>query len=218
MLLTELKGVKSLQKYNAEQLLRDLMSKGVFKKPLGKGSYAIAIELSGGDVLKVWQKDEAYEKYIEYCMNHKSDPYLVKTFGKIQKFGMKNSHDDSNEAMKFLRIEKLEIPLSLRHFGYKEFDKTRSEKILTGLEIMSKHPCPNTAEEIYKFLNLDEKRGSDKFIEFVRKAFQIGKDIRAMGLNGDFALSNFGFRGEQIVFMDPAYAMNSKAIRKIIKV
>lgn len=218
MLLTELLGVKSLQKFNAEEILRNLMSKGVFKKALGKGSYAIAIELTGGDVLKVWQKDEAYEKYIEYCMKHKSDPYLVKTFGKIQNFGMKNSHDESNEAMKFLRIEKLEIPLSLRHFGYKQTDKDKSEKILQGIEIMSKHPCPETAEEIYKLLNLEEKRGSDKFIEFVRKAFEMGKAIRAMHLNPDFSLGNFGFRGEQIVFLDPAYAMNSKSIRKIIKV
>lgn len=216
MKLYELKGIKSYQYATGDQLMMRLKANGVFTKALGKGSYAIAIELSNGEVLKVWAKDEAYEKYIEYCIKNKSNKYLLKTYGKIQEFVMKNSHTDNTENMKFIRIEKLEIPQSLKPFGYTMSDKDECEDFLYRFGNYTTHSAP-IGDDTYNRFRLDSEKGSTKFLEFVNAAYKIAHDLRKLKLDIDFSLANFGFRGDQVVFMDPVSDLNSRLIKTIIK-
>lgn len=214
MRLNELKGIKSYEHSTGEQLMMRLAANGVFKKKLGRGVFGYAFEISNNEVLKVWADDPGYEAYLEYCQKHSNNPYLLKIHGKVREFKMKNSNDhDQVEDMKFVRIEKLEIPKSLKPFGYNQSDYQKSQKFFVALQsyVMDNHDHPSTKRDIeditqyLKKFGLDEKRSSPKFEKFLKEALNILDDLyNKVGLDLDLHLSNFGMRGEQIVFLDPA--------------
>ena len=206
MRLNELKGIKSYQHATGEQLMMRLVANGVFKKKLGRGVYGYAFEISNDEVLKVWADDPGYETYLEYCQKHKDNPYLLKVLSKVRKFKMKNSNDhDYVEDMKFVRIEKLEIPKSLKPFGYHMSSFQDSQKFLAALQkyiTAGKDYLPH--KELLAVFKLEERRSSPEFEEFLKQAFEILGDLYDQGLDLDIHLSNFGLRGKQIVFLDPA--------------
>lgn len=217
MKLDELKGIKSYQYATGRQLMMRLTSNGVFKKALGRGNFAIAFELSNGEVLKTWSKDEAYEKYLEYASKHHSNPYVVRTLGKIQTYKMKHATEDSPQEMKYVRLEKLEIPTSLKPFGYNSSSYDAAESILDRVidAIYKYKTLDNRPDfpELFKELSISETRASDKFKEFLDAAFQIGGDLLKMGLHLDIGLGNFGLRGDQVVFLDPVTSAPEKSIK-----
>ena len=217
MRLNELKGIKSYEHATGRQLMMRLTANGVFKKPLGRGNFAIAFELSNGEVLKTWANDEAYEKYLSYVEKHKSNPFLIKPQGKVQTYKMKHQTEGTPQEMKYVRLEKVTIPNSLKPFGYQHSDSNFAERFLDRLiKVIGKYgtrdECPSDGE-LFDELGLDEKKSSDKFMKFIDAAFEIGNDLIGMGLHLDIGLGNFGLRGEQIVFLDPVTGSEEKSIK-----
>jgi hypothetical protein len=208
MKLFELSGIKDYAKMSGGLLIKMLIRKGVIKKTLGKGTYGMAFELSSGEVLKVWANDGGFEEYIKYCSKNQSNPYLIKVHGKVTAFEMKSAEISYPQGMKFVRVEQLEIPMSLKQFGYGQADKNKSEQFLQRFMDYIIHEGNDgellEGEARLKHFGLDPKKSSDKFEKFLDAATEICMELRhTLGLELDLSLGNFGMRGEQPVFLDP---------------
>lgn len=210
MKLNELKGIKEYADKDSEAILSQLFDAGVFKKELGRGGFGIAFELKNGEVLKVWAEDQAYEKYITYCSANQSNPFLVRTLGKVKKFKMKYEEYDEDEVqeMKFIRIEKLDEADNLTDFGYPQPDRKKSQSFLYDiasvvLEEFEDVPEPGT-DEFLTWAGLDPKKATPKFKKFIEVAIEVFRHLRNdLGLELDLKMNNFAKRGDQIVFLDP---------------
>lgn len=215
MKLFELKGIKAFKDLNGYELLDLLDKKGVFKKKLGKGAYAYAFELHGGDVLKVWVNDPAFQHYIEYCEKHKNDPWLLKIKGKVQKFKIKDTTTGEPRECRFVRIEKLEMPTSMKDFGYDSDNKDDLEIVLENMNewlyLLVKGKI--NMDEFYEKSFIKKEKVTPKFEEFLKEAIRIYKDnaIDTGVRHPDYKKENFGLRGKQIVFLDP-YAQSYGAL------
>jgi hypothetical protein len=215
MKLIEIKGTKSLEYTDANELVKKLLDQGFFKKKLGRGMYGIAFELPKGDVLKCWVSDHAYESFIEYCAKNKSNPYLIKPLGQIRRFPI-FYHDeeyDSNEAAKakFVRLEKLTPIKSLEDFGYNDSSKSKAEKFLDSLQYIAIHqgmediPEIDGSDGMLKWVGLDPTKSTPQFQKNIIEIGKVIVHIRHETDMGelDLQLGNFGMRGKQIVLMDP---------------
>lgn len=216
MKLQEIKGTKSLKFTDADELVQKLIDQGFFKKKLGRGMYGIAFELQNGDVLKCWASDPAYEKFIEYCAAHKSNPYLIKPKGKMRRIPLSyvDQEYDSEEAafFRFIRLEKLEPVSSLKDFGYPDGSQDRAERFLNSFQNTAIYqgydeevPPLDGKDEMFKYLGLDPAKVTT---EFRKNILEIAKLVIHFRHETDFGeldlqLGNFGMRGSQVVIMDP---------------
>lgn len=215
MKLFEIKGTKSLEWSDADELIKKLMDQGFFKKKLGRGMYGIAFELSKGDVLKCWISDKAYENFIEYCAKNKSNPYLIKPLGQVRRFPIqyKDQEHGWEEAARarFVRLEKLDPVKSLHDFGYKDSSKEKVEKFCNSLQYiainqgMEDIPEIDGSDEMLKWIGLDPTKSTPLFKKNIVEIGKVIVYIRHETDIGELDLhpGNFGMRGKQIVLMDP---------------
>ena len=67
--------------------LPQLMAKYGFKQ-LGSGKYGTAFAKSGYPyIIKVFMKDVAYLKWLDYCKLHQDNPWIPKIKGKVVRLG-----------------------------------------------------------------------------------------------------------------------------------
>lgn len=216
MKLFELVGQKKLWGTDAETLIRTLMDKGAFKKVLGAGAFGIAFELPNGTVLKCWGDDAGFEEWIQYCLKHKSNPYLPKFLGKIGMFSVTGHGHEFPTGIKYIRMEKLEKAKSLKDFGYDgEFfsEKRALHRFFSNLqdgitqEYGPEIPYPKKLnKKFYELSGLEIEKVTPKFEQFIKMVEKIMREIRTKGKgysDPDLALRNFAMRGDQPVLLDP---------------
>jgi len=208
MKLFELTGIKNYKDMPGNLIMKMLDRIGFFKDTLGRGSFGYAFEISNGDVLKVWHRDEAYEKFIEYCIANKSNPYLLKVKGKVQSFEIRHAANRKPIDMKFVRIEKVNPLKSLKPLGYddKDSSKTLDEFFWQFQKLIYKRNfdlLEKADTEMYETLYLKKQRGSPEFEKILRDIAELMKTFQEMGLKTDVHSGNFGLRGNQLVLIDP---------------
>ena len=77
--LLELNGVKRYRDMTKDRFLSHIINtqKGQEIKFLGSGSYGCAIKIRD-QVYKLWQLDSAYTDFVNYALQHQSNPFLPK--------------------------------------------------------------------------------------------------------------------------------------------
>jgi hypothetical protein len=204
MKLFELSGIKSYKGMSGNLIMKMLERTGVLKKLLGKGTYGMAFELGSGEVLKVWAKDPAYESWIDYCTKHQNNPYVLKVQGKVHDFQIKRASSGTPVNMKFVRVEKLDEPKSMKDFGYDDASEWRLKDFLTQATVYMYKELPIDDAGLIKKFKLDEKKSSPEFIKFVRELSVISLDLaKNTKIALDYHKNNFGMRGNQVVLLDP---------------
>lgn len=204
MKLFELTGIKSLAVQTPEDIIDALLEKGFFKKFLGSGVYGAGFLLPNNTVLKVWAADPAFEQYVDYCVEHRGNPYLLKVLGKRRKF------KTQGHEFNFVRTELLTPITTTAELGYDD-GKTTLGSILGVIDHNVVYEgYDDTAmkldgsDESINHMYLDPEKASKKFRDFIKECFPILYYLRHnLGLELDLNKGNIGLRGDQIVLLDP---------------
>jgi len=227
MKLYELTGIKHLYDKQLGDLIKFISKPGSKFKKAGRGAMAQVFSHEDGTMYKFWIKDNAYEKYIDYCLDNQDNPHVPIFYTPIKTLHSFFTRPKSfPDEIRYIKMEKLK-PVG-------EFEKWRGLKgnynsIESVIYIMiyyydnnGKYIRQDKKEKLKdKDLNFDphffesydsvtpeskkEILDTFKIVQFVKKT--IGKN----NIRLDLHLGNIMKRGSQVVITDPM--ANNKAIQ-----
>ena len=217
MLLSELRDVKTLQQLPAEELMAELMKRGILKREMGRGLTGVAFELKNGDIMKVWVSDPGYESWIEFARKH-PNPAFVKVLSPIRTF------KTGDHVLKYVRLEKL---YPFKGATYDGLDVRVCMQGIGGHLNDVRYPPFPSAKEIWAEEFASDKppiKITDKWTKLTNAIILIAEQLLSSGLQLDLHNGNFGRRlgsPDPVIFdplhADPKYFDEVVELEKVLK-
>lgn len=211
MKLCELTGVKAHYDKNFDEIDAMFGGKDSKFKSLGGGLFAKVYGHDTGDVYKFWVKDDAYEKYIDYCLKHQDNPFLPKFKSKIKNlttfFKRPSSFPDK---IRYIKMEALKPVEHTSNQMVPGTDTTYRALINMLLEIIDFNGTFDTVKQMIERMMRKHKVVADSYIllnkkiGFVEDLFDVLSDLtKHVGKINDLHEGNIMLRGDQLVLTDP---------------
>lgn len=210
MRLDELTGVKHLYDKQLVDLMKVMTQPGSKFQKAGRGSMAQVFSHEDGSVYKFWVKDDPYEKYIDYCLDHQDNPHIPVLLSPV-----KILHTFFTRPKKFpdvIKYVKMEPLKSLKDDQIWPGILHRGAKV-TYEEIFNKLEEFKSMKDAEKQLFIDLKVTA-KAKKEILDVFKIIQDLKKItgpkAIRLDLHGGNIMLRGDTIVISDPL--VNNKSI------
>ena len=215
-LLDEVMGVKKFANMTFDEVL-DYVNQhtgpGKFQV-LGHGNSAVALK-KGNVCYKFWFKDDAYEKFVKYCLEHQDNPFLPKFYGGIKTlpaFFLRSKN--APDRISYIKMELLEED---EWFEFRAFENGKRSGTIPFEEVLQA-VCDSEGETLKKRIkdvrqgleDYDGKPGkepTEELIALVKTIEELEKIHPFLDLHEGNALIR---DGRQLVIIDPFYTENDK--------
>lgn len=202
MQLLELVGVKKYYDKNLDGIV-DLFAQK--HKVIGGGMFSIVFDADADTIYKFWIKDPGYEKFVNYCIKNKSNPYLPKFKSPIKTISTFFERPaDFPDKIKYIKMEKLSPYTDEHRIGISDWDKM--VQLIADVMYINDFDVDQTMD----FIKTESPRGrkcSPEELKEVRKVarilFDLGKLVSNPANDIDLHRGNFMFRSNQFVIIDP---------------